>query len=274
MLDTTEFKEYLKQLKTLKNSLTKESTKSGQIRKRSIISIAEELSKRWFDQIKPKLISCGFTEDQLVNYNERFAHLLKLSSSTGNLKNNFLEDLKNILQSFNDDIILTLHTGHNSSSPLGDAYANLLAEVQDQEQSIYLKEAIDCAKLNLLKASIVLGWCAAIHQIHKKIEQLGFSKFNVASAQMASAQFGRFKKYNKTFVVSSLDDLAEVFDSDILWIIEGMGLVDLNQHIRLKSCFDMRNHCAHPGEAPITPYNVMSFFSDINEILLKNPKFQ
>jgi len=36
----------------------------------------------------------------------------------------------------------------------------------------------------------------------------------------------------------------------------------------------MRNQSAHPGDAPITPYNLMSFFSDIQQIVLENSKFQ
>jgi hypothetical protein len=90
---------------------------------------------------------------------------------------------------------------------------------------------------------------------------------------IASSQTGRFKKFNKVFNISSISDVREVFDNDILWVIEGMQLIDLNQHTRLKSCFDMRNQCAHPGEAPITFYNLLSFFSDINEIILNNAKF-
>jgi hypothetical protein len=35
----------------------------------------------------------------------------------------------------------------------------------------------------------------------------------------------------------------------------------------------MRCHCAHPGEAPITEFNLMSVFSDIQRIVLENPKF-
>lgn len=65
-----------------------------------------------------------------------------------------------------------------------------------------------------------------------------------------------------------------MFDSDILWIIEGMGWIDANQHTRLRSCFDMRNHSAHPGEAPVTEYNLMSFFSDVDQIVLGNPQFE
>jgi hypothetical protein len=29
---------------------------------------------------------------------------------------------------------------------------------------------------------------------------------------------------------------------------------------------------AHPGEAPVTLYNLLSFFSDVSEIVLKNQK--
>jgi hypothetical protein len=90
---------------------------------------------------------------------------------------------------------------------------------------------------------------------------------------MASQTQGRFKRFNKPQNVSSISELQMVFDTDIIWILEGMGLIDSNQHTRLRSCFDLRNHSAHPGEAPVTPYNLLSLFSDIIEIVLKNPKF-
>lgn len=90
---------------------------------------------------------------------------------------------------------------------------------------------------------------------------------------MKAATVGRYKRFNTAHNVSSLSEIREVFDTQILWIIEGMGLIDANQHTRLKSCFDMRCHGAHPGEAPITQYNLQSMFSDLDEIIFKNPKF-
>jgi hypothetical protein len=36
----------------------------------------------------------------------------------------------------------------------------------------------------------------------------------------------------------------------------------------------MRCHGAHPGNAPITPYNLMSFFSDLDQIVFMNPTFK
>ena len=74
--------------------------------------------------------------------------------------------------------------------------------------------------------------------------------------------------------MNSLSELRGVLDTVVLWVIEGMGMVDANQHTRLKSCFDMRCQCAHPGEAPVTEYNLMSFFSDINEIVFQNTVFR
>ncbi|MDD5222140.1 MAG: hypothetical protein PHY10_03120, partial [Patescibacteria group bacterium] len=240
-MNVENLKEYLKKLKILRTQI--KGSKSVQIHKKILLSSADSLSNYWFNEIKPILSRSGFTLEQLDNYDKKFTHLLKLASSKGNKKDNFLLDLKFVIKSFTDDIILKIQTGNGLLNPLSGTYDFLLQTIQDKEQNKYLKEAINCAKDGYLRAAIVLGWCAAIDQIHKKIEQLGFIKFNVASAQMASAQMGRFKRYKEIIKISSLDDLKEVFDNKILWVIEGMGLIDLNQHTRLKSCFDMRNHC-------------------------------
>jgi hypothetical protein len=149
----------------------------------------------------------------------------------------------------------------------------ILSEIEDPKENEYLFEAICCASNGFLKASVVLGWCATIDKIHCKIEEIGFKEFNNASLSMDKQNTGRYKNFNQKQNVNSINELRTIFDNIILWVIEGMGLIDYNEHTRLKSCFDMRCHSLHPGNAPITKYNVLSFFSDINEIVLKNPKF-
>jgi hypothetical protein len=74
--------------------------------------------------------------------------------------------------------------------------------------------------------------------------------------------------------VNSISEIREVFDTVVLWIIEGMALIDSNQHTRLRSCFDMRCQGAHPGDAPITQFNLLSFFSDLDQIVFSNAKFK
>lgn len=51
-----------------------------------------------------------------------------------------------------------------------------------------------------------------------------------------------------------------------------MELIDSNQGDRLRVCFQYRNHSAHPGDAPIGEVHLVSFFSDIVDIVLANPK--
>ena len=91
---------------------------------------------------------------------------------------------------------------------------------------------------------------------------------------MASQVKGRFKRFNSPQNVASLSELREVFDTIILWVLEGMQLIDNNQQTRLRSCFDLRCQCAHPGDAPVTEYNLLSYFSDLNEIVFKNDTFK
>lgn len=272
-LELSEIKKFFEELKELKSAISKEVTKTGQIGKKAILVQTDKLSTEWFGKIKPHLLSCSFEQALIEKYDVKFSHLLKLSTSPGNTKKSYLDDLNVVLSKFKDEIILSLQTKGTINTSTNSELEKLLLQIQDPTKSEYLSEAINCAKSNYLRASIVLGWCAAIDHIHKKIEDVGFVKFNIASVTMAAEAQGRFKRFNKTFNVQSLSELRAVFDDDILWVIEGIGFIDLNQHTRLRACFEMRNQCGHPGEAPITMYNLMSFFSDINEILFKNPKF-
>ena len=109
--------------------------------------------------------------------------------------------------------------------------------------------------------------------MHRVIEYKGFDLFNQTSAYMKAQTTGRYKRFNKDFSVNSISELQLVSDSDILWVLEGMQMIDTNEKTRLTSCFDMRCHSGHPGAAPITKYNVLSCFSDIIEIILTNPQF-
>ena len=142
------------------------------------------------------------------------------------------------------------------------------------DEGDFLDEAQRCLSVEALRGCIVLGWCATISRIHHKIEEIGFAAFNKATEEMAAKTVGRFKPYNKKFSVESLSELQRVFDTELLWILEYLTLIDSNQHQRLRHCFDLRNHSAHPGLAPITGENLYSFFSDITKIVLKNPKFE
>jgi len=144
-----------------------------------------------------------------------------------------------------------------------------------EDEREYLKEAIGCLRHGFYKAAVVLAWSAAVHRMHKVIEKLGFDEFNKKTSEMKNIKTGRFKKFNKEFHIHSISDLrATVFDTDLLWVLEYMNYIDANQHQRLSNCFVMRNNCAHPGEAKVTPKNLISFYSDLKKFIFDNEKFK
>jgi hypothetical protein len=242
------------------------------IGRQSIRTEAHRIGTSWFSTVRPSIQGGVIPADVLDRYGEDFKRLVKISSPN-NRRASYLDTLELLTKRFKAELVLPLQTAPpptKDASTFDELFASLgEADVDDA----YLKEAVDCARAGFIRAAAVMGWCAAIARIHRTVERIGFTKFNVTSASMASQTQGRFKKFSKAQSVTSMSDLRLVFDTDVLWILEGMGLIDTNQQTRLRSCFDLRNHSAHPGEAPVTPYNLLSFFSDIIEIVLRNPKF-
>ncbi|MCK4335048.1 hypothetical protein KAX06_09755 [candidate division WOR-3 bacterium] len=264
-------KRLLADLKALRKDLKAE--KVTQIAKKHLRTSAEDLGSRWFSDFSSTIPQeLGLSTDVLGKYSDGFGRLIALSSPN-NLKKSYVEVLDALIKPFRDELILPAQKGGSSSASLALLH-NILKDLPDPEENEYLKEGISCAQRGFLRASVVLGWCAAIDRIHRRIEDVGFTKFNVTSVQMAGQQKGRFKRFSSPQNVNSLSELREVFDTVSLWIIEGMGMIDSNQHTRLRSCFDLRCHCGHPGEAPVTEYNLMSFYSDINQIIFRNPMFK
>jgi hypothetical protein len=262
--------QFLADLKSLRNDIKSDSSKT--VNKNAIRKRAEDLATSWLSTNSNQLLSAEqISKDILEKYSDLFRQLLKITSPS-NLSVRYIKLLNAIIKSFRKEIILVLHEQSPTSVSL--SLLTTLFKGLPSDEDTYLNEATGCALKGFLRASVILGWCAAISRIHTKIEEIGFATFNVTSAKMASQQKGRFKRFNKVFNLSSTGDLNEVFDNDTLWVLEGMEIIDTNQHTRLHSCFEMRCQCAHPGEAPITEFNLLSFFSDLKEIIFDNPKLK
>ena len=257
-------------LNALKKDIAAEA--KDKISKKALRERAEALGTRWFSEFSQVLSTVhGISPDLVESYSQAFGRLIKISAPN-NQKSSYKETLLQLTKSFRDDLILPIQT-----RPKGGTKASLLEELlkdlPDPNENEYLAEAVACARHDFYRAAANLGWCAAIDRIHRAIEKHGFTKYNIMSESMASQTKGRYKKFNQVQDVSSISELREVFDNVILWIIEGMNLIDSNQHARLRSCFELRCQCSHPGDAPVTEYNLLAFFSDLNEIIFKNTKF-
>lgn len=267
-------KKYFDDFETLWNLVNKSST--VQITNREQRNQINYMSAKWFSDYAKSLSMYNVSQEVLDKYNGAFEELLKLSS-TNSRRSSYLRQMDIIRHNYKSEIIIFLQTHTYESdvvvNKMSSEVLELLDKIKDKEENEYLCEALGCWENGFYKAAVVLMWCAAIDRIHRVIENVGFDKFNSTSEYMKNQTTGRFKRFNKNQNVHSISELRMVFDNDILAILEGMEMIDVNQKTRLVSCFEMRCHSGHPGEAPITKYNVLSCFSDIVEIIFTNSKF-
>lgn len=247
------------------------SAPTTRIRQHALLNAGASAARHWFDTVRPTLEKAGFPSETISAFSARFEALLAMTRGQP-MKSSYLASLAEISGRYIPDIVHPIEIG-SFSSLTGLSIAPYVEGLPVNEGD-YLDEAQRCLSANALRGCIVLGWCATIARIHRKIEEIGFDKFSKATEEMKAKTTGRFKPFTKTYMVESLSELQRIFDTDILFILEYLQLIDSNQHARLRYCFDMRNHSAHPGEAPITGENLYSFFSDITQIVLKNAKFE
>jgi len=271
-MDKVEFLNSLKAFRKEISDLEKLCQKAPgrQVQSKALLDSLETLATRWFDEIDQPLHFIYQIDESTLNfYREQFGRLLELSDSKPS-KALVIDSLRKIQETLHSNILVSIQKYQKGLDKFPKLDA-MLSHTKGLEED-FLREAVDCARLNKNRAAIILGWCAAISHLQLHVEKKGFDKFSQASAQMCAIQSGRYKRFNKKFEIQNLSDLRmTVFDNDLLWVLEFMGGLDGNQHERLEVCFTMRNTCAHPGETMISDENLLSFFSDLDTIIFTNP---
>jgi len=234
---------------------------------------AEELATRWVEELRSPLEHKFPIAKEVIAETSDSLKRLHVLSRPNNLKTSYLETLDSVLDHFKDKFVLPIQQTSTGVETKFDLQ-KLVTGLSNPDESEYLKEAIDSANAGFHRAAIVLGWCAAIDRIQKRIQALGFTIFNSTSTALKAQTSGRHKRWNKEFNITTLGELQAVFDNDLITVCEGMNLLDSNQADRLIDVdFQYRNHSAHPGQAHIEDAHVVAFFTDITSIILTNAKF-
>lgn len=265
-----DLRDFKKRLNTLKRAVS--ALKTNRVSKTAIRTDAENLADLWVEQIRSPLEHKFKLDKQLITATaEHFKRLHQLSRPN-NLKSSYLDCLNSILTDFDDRFILPVQQSGGEPESILQLH-KLVPLLADAHQSDYLREAIECAEANHSKAAIVMGWCAAIDRIQQKVMALGLANFNATSTAVKNQTSGKYKRWVKEFKATTEAELQAVFDTDLIIVVENMGLFDGNESERLEICFTYRNQSAHPGKAPVDPPHVVAFFTDIVKIVLANPKF-
>lgn len=267
--------EFVRSLKEFKEGLEQlqadcDAAPGKQVRRVGLLDRMEKVAALWFETYEPKLRwDFKFDEHVLDRFRLPFGRLLEITDGSPSKK--VAGDLiREALAGFHPDLIVPVQK-HHMYYQEHPVFGKLLDAAREYEKD-YLLEAIECARAGKPRAAIVLGWSAAVNRLHLYIAHARINKFNQASAQMQAIKTGRYKRFTKKFFIQNLADLRmSVFDTDLLWVLEFMGVIDGNQHERLEICLTMRNTAAHPGEAPFSDENVASFFSDLHPLVFENP---
>jgi hypothetical protein len=269
--------ELLSKLQQFKSDLLKlrkevGALKSDRVNRISIRQFADKIATYWVEELRSPLeYKLKLSKDTIQTTSDEMKRLHVLSRPN-NHKSSYLETINAILARFDDKFVLPIKQTSLTTETAFDLQ-KIIPTLSNPAESNYLQEAINCANAGFTRAAIVLGWCAAIDKIQRRIMNIGLENFNKTSLELKSHTSGKFKAWNKGVTANNFSELQTIFDTDLIVVLEGMGLLDGNQADRLRICFQYRNQSAHPGNAPIEEPHLIAFFTDINSIILKNSNF-
>jgi len=237
---------------------------------------ADNIATQWVEELRSPLEhKFGISKEKIDHMAEQMKQLHVLSRPS-NLKSSYIKTLNSALSRFDNRFILPIKQGVYRVEGALDLHSLIpsLSNLSDSNESDYWEEAGKCAEFGLYRATIVMGWCATVHQLQQQIYRLGLDKLNQASGEMKNKTVGKYKNWNKKFSISTVSELQGISDADLITLLEYLEFFDSNQADRLRACLQYRNQSAHPGEAPIGKDHVKVFFSDIGKIIFDNPKMK
>jgi hypothetical protein len=221
----------------------------------------------WAERVEKEVAKFGVGDEVRAKYRDGLRKLHTLANKR-NKRTSHQRAIKELQADFHADLMqpVMFHGGADPS----EAIKQIIAGIPYPDQKGYLEEALRCIESDCKRAAAVLGWSAAMHHIHSKIEEIGFDQFNKKADEMSKLTKGRFKGFKASASIESISDLREVPDRRILWVLDGMGIIESNQRQRLEYGLDMRIQASHPGDAEVTLTNLESFFSDLSTLVFKN----
>jgi hypothetical protein len=180
-------------LRALKKSVTALTTK--QVGRKAIQEEADRIATFWIEELRSPLEHKFKLDGSVIAEQAAAMKQLHVLSRPNNLKSSYLKTLSQALAKFDDRFILPIKQQAVEIKDVFDLQ-KLVPNLPDPEESDYLSEAINCANAGFRRAAVVMGWCALVDRMQKKIVLLGLANFNQASTQIKNQTKGKFKNWN------------------------------------------------------------------------------
>ncbi len=160
----------------------------------------DEAVRIWSEQVEREVVKFGVDEKVIAKYRDGLRKLHSLSSKR-NKRSSHQQVIKELQMDFHAELLqpIMFHGGANPS----EAIKQIIAGIPYPDQKGYLEEALRCIEADCKRAAAVLGWSAAMHHIHSKIEEIGFDKFNRKADEMSKTTKGRFKGFKSLAPIES-----------------------------------------------------------------------
>ena len=258
------FQEQLRKLRASVKALT-----TSRVSRKDIREAAEGAAAFWVENLRSPLEYRFKLPSDVIEECAFFIKRLFVLSRPNNLRSSYLEIIDALLDNYDDKLVLPVQMFAALPKSLA-SLESVLASIPSGSLSDYIAESVRCAANSNYRASIVLAWCGVIDKLHAKVSSLGFPAFNAASK---AAHAAKFKRFGKEFNITTQSELQEIFDKDLITVLEYLQVYDGNEGDRLRTCYNYRNQSAHPGEAPIGEPHLIAFYTDIVSIVLANPAF-
>lgn len=148
---------------------------------------------------------------------------------------------------------------------LKEISANLekLPALLKKPEGDYVKEVIDCLKVEAYHAAIVLMWVITISHLRNFVLSFKLNEFNIS--------LSRHTRYQRRgLTISKYDDFEEIKEDDFLDLLKSTNIISKGRRRLLGEKLGIRNTYAHPSPLTLTDTKTISFIEDlINDIITK-----
>lgn len=241
------------------------------VNRKNLIDLANRITSTWVEDLQDPLEHKFKLPKETIEKYSNLIRKLIILARPGNRSSSYLKVLNELLDNFQNLLVVPIKQFNENIKDIF-AIENLVESTNPGIERELTEESIGCAQHGFYRASIILGWSAAMNRIHSCIMKIGLDKFNAASKALKNQNKGKFKAFNKEFDFLSISELQETADLDILIVLKGMNIIDSQEFGRLSTCYQYRINSAHPGKAPITDFHVSALLTDIRDIVFLNEK--